>query len=89
VHVEQINTVFGMQIQYFIQEVMEKAGSGGWGDGDLTIDGAVQLPVGTHDNLLRAVVTDLANRVHETSAPPKPCLFFIGTGVEEEIEVAD
>lgn len=88
-HVEQINTVFGMQIQYFIQEVMEKARSGGWGDGDLTIDGAVQLPVGTHDNLLRAVVTDLANRVHETSAPPKPCLFFIGTGVEEEIEVAD
>ena len=24
--------------------------------------------------------------LHETGAPPKPCLFFIGTGVEEEIQ---
>jgi hypothetical protein len=47
----------------------------------------IALPVYTEGLRLRPAITDLANMQHETGAPARePCLFFIGTGVEEKIK---
>jgi hypothetical protein len=47
----------------------------------------IALPVYTEGLRLRPAITDLANMQHETGAPARePCLFFIGTGVEEKMK---
>ena len=47
----------------------------------------VAMPVYTERLRIRPAITDLANMQHETGAPVEgPCLFFIGTGVEEKVK---
>ena len=47
----------------------------------------VAMPVYTERLRIRPAITDLANMQHETGAPVEgPCLFFIGTGVEERVK---